>query len=148
MKQFEKIYKGNDLNKLVGKTISEISLSVCKEYIQFKINEGLITWFTDQDCCSESWIEHVTLPFGFENSDKSFEVISIEEIDLGEVVPTRQEVDQLYGLKILGNIKKWGNSEIYIEFRNSSNGYYGGSMEPIELLNDSDVIFKELKESI
>ena len=117
------------LSNLIGKTVENIYINKSKDKIFFKLDDGKnIGWKADADCCSESWIEHITLPYEFKGPRK---VESIYTIDIGQAIPTRQESDELYGVKIILDPNGCWGKEIYIEFRNSSNGYYGGSMTSI-----------------
>lgn len=126
--KFEEVSDWGGLKNLVGKELKSIEISQDKTYLKFNHTEGETLWEAEADCCSESWIEHVTLPYiGIEGK-----VSKIEEIDLGEVMPTKQEVDELYGIKIHLDTDSWCDSSIYIEFRNSSNGYYGGMMREVD----------------
>ena len=76
---------------------------------------------TDGDCCSETWIEHVELPsLGF-----PAKVISVEELELNKE-PQRDnnyECLEFYGCKITTD-----KGDIIIDYRNESNGYYGGEL--------------------
>ena len=75
----------------------------------------------DGDCCSSSWIEHITLPaLGF-----PAKVIFVDNIDLPGSTnddPT-YECLAVYGLNIITD-----KGDIIIDYRNSSNGYYGGKL--------------------
>lgn len=110
------------MNKLlVGKTINSIEVSVSKDWVKFNCKEGIFYAYCTADCCSETWIEHMSIP----DRINEFLVESVEEIELGEGIGTRQEYDKLYGVKLKSS-KRY--EDIFIEFRNSSNGYYGGSI--------------------
>ena len=134
-----------NLKDLVGKTITEIEISECKQYIKFNTHTEDIIWSLYNDCCSDGWIEHMSIPYIKDN----LLIEEVNEIDLGEVMPTIQEVDKLYGVKIRCINKNGIPREINIEFRNSSNGYYGSFLEH-NLAKDlklSDVNFKKVTES-
>jgi hypothetical protein len=75
---------------------------------------------TEADCCSETWWADVT---GFD-ALVGGTVLSAEEIALPEPEDDRgrQEYDQAYGLKVTTN-----KGVCDMVYRNSSNGYYGGS---------------------
>jgi len=96
------------------------------------------------DCCSESWIEHYELPSVGEtivniieleiSNEEAITLHCLEENESNEIVDEEgreHECLQFYFYCILtdkGNYK--------IEMRNSSNGYYGGSLEVQEITND------------
>tara|TARA_R110000868_G_scaffold66014_3_gene196968 strand:- start:3348 stop:3761 length:414 start_codon:yes stop_codon:yes gene_type:complete len=98
------------------------------------------------DCCSETWMENVTGTKDLLNN----EILEVKGTDLGEAPGTRQDYDQKYSFIIK---TKKGNFEI--EYRNSSNGYYGGSMDLAIFSNDKwdsyykptgDEVYKELRD--
>lgn len=105
---------------LDDKRIIGIEIADDKKAMRFLVEGGdPIVAKADGDCCSSSWIEHVELPaLGF-----PAKVISVSDIDL----PGASEDDYgsiiVYGLKIITD-----KGEIVIDYRNSSNGYYGGDL--------------------
>jgi len=112
---------------LIGKEIDAIYINGDKTSLRLHCGDEWVEMHTDADCCSESWIEHMTGIMYL----RGREVTGIERMDLGEAIGTRQECDQLYSLTI-----QFGMGECAIEFRNSSNGYYGGWMSIIHCKND------------
>lgn len=111
------------MKQLIGKTIGAVYVSDCRSYIRFVDTESNnYDYHMYGDCCSESWIEHQS---GLTNLVGKT-VTEVEERTLGEVAATRQEVDVLYSITITAP-EMW--EPAIIEFRNSSNGYYGGSVE-------------------
>lgn len=107
---------------LDGKTISRIDLATDNKAIKFIVDNGEeIVAKSDGDCCSDSWIEHVELPaLGF-----PAKVLEIEYLDLDdkEEEVDKYSVTKFYGLKI-----KTDRGDITIDYRNCSNGYYGGNL--------------------
>ena len=85
------------------------------------------------DCCSESWFYGINGVLAL----LGFVVYTIEEVALGEVMNYvgRQEYTQSYCVKLTST---GGHTDI--EFRNSSNGYYGGN---IEYLGDTNSILND-----
>lgn len=109
------------MNVLVGKTITGIKLAADKEAILFETTEGGIKAWCDADCCSHTWVEHIELPaLGFPAL-----VISADDLDMNKPPLENDEYEclQYYGFKIVTD-----KGEIVIDYRNSSNGYYGGSL--------------------
>jgi hypothetical protein len=107
---------------LENKTITSVDLAEDKHAIRFNILEGeSIVAKTDGDCCSYTWIEHVELPA------KGFpaKVLSVEALDLPGSVDNSEDYEclQVYGLKIITE-----SGDFVIDYRNSSNGYYGGNL--------------------
>lgn len=110
------------MKSLIGKTITEIAVSLGKEFIRLAIQDEPepVYFYTFADCCSESWIEHMSLP------TLPAVVESIKESTPVNGCATRQEYDQIYLVEVMCKAKyttRWT-----IEFRNSSNGYYGGAL--------------------
>jgi hypothetical protein len=113
-----------DLKKsLVGKTLRGFVHDGSS--ITFETDDGgRVEWETDADCCSRTWIEAVDLELCLGAA-----VTDVEEVDLPaswyEANPGPAEEDCLktYGVTIR-TTKGTG----VIDFRNESNGYYGGSL--------------------
>lgn len=107
---------------LDDKTILQIDLANDKKAMRFVV-EGVepIVAKADGDCCSHSWIEHVELPAG----GFPAKVLSVSKLDLPGSTDNHPAHDylQVYGLKIATD-----RGDIVIDYRNSSNGYYGGSL--------------------
>ncbi len=107
---------------LEGKTLIGIDLAKDKLAMRFAV-EGSepIVAKADGDCCSSSWIEHVELPAG----GFPAKVVGVEDIDLPGSVDNHAEHDclKVYGLKISTD-----RGDIVIDYRNASNGYYGGNL--------------------
>lgn len=109
------------MNPLIGKEIKTVYISVDKSIIRFIDNENNIFDLKALgDCCSESWFEHVSLPYaGVFGLGKIEKMEELDRVCLPYGI--KQESDALYGIKIIGE-----DNEMLIEMRNSSNGYYGG----------------------
>lgn len=108
-------------NILIGKIIEHIYLSKDKLSIKFCLSTGEeIIAKCDADCCSSTWIENIEDP---ENIINSY-VIYAEDIKL---ITSEMDDDcgviRFYGFKI-----KTSKGECIIDYRNESNGYYGGSL--------------------
>lgn len=110
-------------NPLVGKTMTAIEISVDRQALRFVTTDGEIIVDVDADCCSYSWVEHVELPaLGFPAT-----VISVDDIKMPDgaasIFHTNPDVLAFYGCKIVTD-----RGDIVIDYRNDSNGYYGGSL--------------------
>lgn len=108
-------------NVLVGKTIQAVYLSQDREAIKFVLDNGdEVIARCDGDCCSYTWIESVELP------SLPAHVRSAEDVDLPETASVHEtSVDCVayYGLKLVTS-----TGHLIIDYRNNSNGYYGGSL--------------------
>lgn len=104
---------------LIGRTITGVMLAEDKEAILFKTTGGDIVAKCDADCCSHTWIENVELPVnGFPALVSAAEDVPMPDLGNGDA-----ECIQYYGFKITTD-----KGDIVIDYRNESNGYYGGSL--------------------
>ena len=105
---------------LVGKTINGIKIAADKKALLFVTDDGNIIAKTDGDCCSSTWVEHMELPaMGF-----PAKVSAAEDIDMPDLgSPDEYESLAYYGFKITTD-----KGVIVIDYRNESNGYYGGNL--------------------
>lgn len=109
-------------NLLIGKTITSMKIASDKMTLLFTTSEGeSLIASTDGDCCSHSWIESVELPvLGF-----PFTILSINDLDLPSPPDSEHDHEclQVYGAKLTTD-----KGDMIIDYRNESNGYYGGWM--------------------
>jgi hypothetical protein len=110
-------------NRLVGKIVEAVYLAKDKGAIRFDVRGGdPIIARADGDCCSHTWIEEVQGPEQLIEAT----VVSIEDVPMRDPVKNHKDYDslQFYGCKITSD-----KGFCLIDYRNSSNGYYGGSLE-------------------
>ena len=114
---------------LVGKELTGYELSEDGSEISFMLKErAKITLRAYGDCCSSTWIEAIDDPESLRGR-----VLNVEEIEMPESVqrPTPlcpyPDVVAFYGLKVTTE-----NGRAVIEYRNNSNGYYGGSLRLVD----------------
>lgn len=110
-------------NPLIGKIITDMQIAEDRQALRFILSDGEMVVDADADCCSYTWVEHVELPaLGFPAT-----VVSVEDLDMPEQPESTFHKDadslQFYGCKIVTD-----RGEIVIDYRNDSNGYYGGSL--------------------
>lgn len=106
---------------IVGKTVQQVKIADDKKALLFVCDDGEHIVKIDGDCCSDSWIEHVELPaLGF-----PAEVLSVSNLDLPGSCENHSDYECLavYGCKISTD-----KGDMVIDYRNSSNGYYGGDI--------------------
>ena len=124
-----------NLHILEGTTIKSLWLSDDKTYMKVCTDKGDYCFIAEGDCCSSSWIEH------FENVAMLFDN-KIDEIqDITSFVDEEDITDecvQVYGIKFI----VLGRGTAILEFRNGSNGYYGGW---IEMVDEEDCKGEEFK---
>jgi hypothetical protein len=112
-------------NILVGKTVIGLRLAIDREALLFQTTDGDVLVRVDADCCSYTWIETVELPaLGFPATVATVEDLNLPD-DLALTSQFHKDPDVLafYGCKITTD-----RGEIIIDYRNDSNGYYGGSL--------------------
>jgi len=106
---------------LIGKKIKQIKIADDKHAILFCCEDGDVKALCDAECCSNTWIEHIELPaLGFPAL-----VVAVDALDLPGSDHNHPEYDclQVYGCKITTD-----KGDIVIDYRNSSNGEYGGHL--------------------
>lgn len=137
-------------NSLIGREIFSFKNDLYE--IAFDTNWGEVKWKVEGDCCSSSWIESVDVLPGLVDSVRAIELEEIPFFEQGtglvEAKSNLQEYHQFYGIEI-----NTYNGTGVIDFRNSSNGYYGGWMNvsyvekhPILKLFSNNVKMNELIE--
>lgn len=92
--------------------------------IAFVCEEGTWTFLADGDCCSQSYIDSVDGP-------KSGKILDVEQPEWGDAIAKDETDDgltQFYRTTLLIE----GKGRLDIEYRNESNGYYGGSLSLLE----------------
>ena len=134
-------------NVLINKTIKEMKIADDNRALLFITDSGDILVKVDGDCCSSTWIESIELPaLGFPSK-----VLSVEDLNMPEDEKNDEyEVIAFYGCKISTD-----HGDIIIDYRNSSNGYYGGNLSwpndsyyygGVYGQNISTLIWKDIKE--
>lgn len=110
-------------NPLIGKVVTGLQIADDRQALRFVLADGEMVVLVDADCCSYTWVENVELPaLGFPAT-----VTAVEELDMPEQPPSQFHKDPdvltYYGCKITTD-----RGEIVIDYRNDSNGYYGGNL--------------------
>jgi hypothetical protein len=102
--------------------VRQLFLSDDAGALSFEIDGGdSVVWYGDGDCCSETWFSDI---IGTHNLI-GHEVLNVTEEQLGPMNDgrSRQEFDDLAVIRITTT-----EGVCHIFWRNSSNGYYGGSV--------------------
>ena len=114
-----------DIDKLLGREVTGFALSNDSETLSLSFRDGgSADLVTEGDCCSTTWIESIDTPEYLKGTIQAIE--NIDMPSLGNTpTPKRGYVDevQYYGLKITTD-----KGSAVIDYRNDSNGYYGGSI--------------------
>lgn len=109
-------------NPLIGKTIMKVEVTDVDDSIRFTCSDGsVITAYCYGDCCSSTWIENVENP----------EVLIGSPVLTAEDVGSMKEDEEVHGFEYIafyGFQISTLKGRCDIDYRNSSNGYYGGSL--------------------
>ena len=129
------------MKELIGKKIKRIFVNEDQSVMFFETDKVNFAYSVGGDCCSESWFADVIGT----NFLLTGTVVKVEEVNMyGYNVDdgrTRQECDEAYGYKIFTD-----KGQADIIFRNSSNGYYGGYLNDVEIDVDIPATAKEITE--
>lgn len=110
-----------DFKELIGCVIDEVYLNNNRDEVYFKVgHDSWLKYSADGYCCSNSWFESVDVPS--EKPMKVFEVLE-REMPKDSWGEGGHECVAFYGWSIVTN-----QGYLDVEMRNSSNGYYGGSV--------------------
>lgn len=113
----------NKTNVLVGKTVTGMKIADDRQALLFETDAGAIKVLVDADCCSYTWIESIELPaLGFPAKVSCVSDLNMPEGEESAFHPDADHL-QFYGCKITTD-----RGDIVIDYRNDSNGYYGGNL--------------------
>lgn len=110
-------YAADAMHRMLGRPIRAVVLAPDKCSIRFEFQDGAAQVFgVEGDCCSRSWIEHLTVPD------------DVDGAELVTVTESMMETDdhEHECLKVYSTTFRTNRGDIVVEYRNSSNGYYGG----------------------
>jgi hypothetical protein len=121
------IMAGGAFAKIVGKRIASVALTSNKEKIVFAFQDGTTQAFvTEGDCCSRSWIEHLEMP----NDLAGATLLAVDDSAGVDVTEDKEKnADGHECLQVYGTTFRTDRGDIVLEYRNSSNGYYGGWLQ-------------------
>ena len=109
--------------ELIGKTVTHLRVNDDQSILAFAHPDGTSTAYqTDADCCSETWFADITGVSALIGAT----VTAADDVALNctQDDRCRQESDEFYGVKL-----RTDKGYVDIVYRNSSNGYYGGSID-------------------
>jgi hypothetical protein len=114
-------------SELIGKRIIAFLASPDREDIGFVCEDGSeFRYHAEGDCCSTSWVEHVTglaLCVGATVAEV-IEKPMVDNINAEVEMDRRDECVEVWGYTLVTS-----RGYLDLEFRNGSNGYYGGWIE-------------------
>lgn len=127
-----------NLKTLIGKQIDRLELNKDRDEFSIYFADNMYIQFgVEGDCCSHSWIEHLEAPNNIHNA-------VILDIRNGGEIPwdnhqctpnTVEDGKYAYGnkcghdhLQVYNTIFDTDKGTVILEYRNDSNGYYGGDL--------------------
>jgi len=103
---------------MIGKTLTAVYLASDRRAIKFDTDLGEVIAKCDGDCCSSTWIESLMLPAG------GLPALVTDTRDLRLGSHTKDyDLTQFYGLRLVTD-----KGDLELDYRNESNGYYGGNL--------------------
>lgn len=118
----------------IGKTIVSVEFDDKSEYqeVAITLKSGeVVVGHPIGDCCSSSWIEHISIPPDIEGAEVTgVQEASIDDLDPSDPRYRMLEAEKEYPdcIRVYWTAIQTTKGEIIMEYRNSSNGYYGGSI--------------------
>jgi len=136
-RNIQTLFGASDLWRGLGpdRPLYSVSLNDSKDIVTFTFQDGgMIQYSVEGDCCSHSWIEHLEVP----NEVNYRTLVSVEDSPMDTpdaAIPDNEyEVIQSYRTTF-----RLDNGEaITLEYRNSSNGYYGGYLIRVNSKGERD----------
>ncbi|GAC1618041.1 MAG: hypothetical protein NVS9B1_27280 [Candidatus Dormibacteraceae bacterium] len=110
------------LKNVDGGPIRRVAISEDQVAVVLELMDGqTFAARTEGDCCSSSWVEHLTVPPDIEGAT----IIGVARLGEHTEINSTDDCLSVYHTAIPTTA-----GEIVIEYRNSSNGYYGGWLNP------------------
>lgn len=108
-------------NPLLGRVITAIYLADDRKAIRFDLGDEQIIALVDGDCCSTTWIESIENPQAIIGAEVQIaRDLDIDRLDEGQ---QGDAVTAFYGFQI-----STAKGTCTLDYRNESNGYYGGNL--------------------
>ena len=114
--------------KAIGRVISKIECRPGGNSFCIHTDKGPINGFVDADCCSNSWVDSIELPCDDINGAIILSIESPEERDCNRS-GCKNPPEYTDFIRAYQTLIRTSKGTIAIEYRNSSNGYYGGSLQ-------------------
>src|SRR5688572_21264250 len=106
--------------KLIGETL--VSAAIVNDQFVIETDKRVQVYDVEGDCCSYSWVEHITVP------DFAIGKTITKVDDSGNIVSDHGEHDDGGEIAVYNSFIRTDGGDVVLEYRNSSNGYYGGYM--------------------
>jgi hypothetical protein len=93
------------------------------DYLYFTTDKGVFKFVVDADCCSHTWINDLT---GVSNV-LGKQVTAVEDVEDGSPLDNTMEGGEY--IQFYAKELRTTGGVLTVCYRNSSNGYYGGSLD-------------------
>lgn len=121
-------YETGGLQQIIGSNVRRIAMN--NENLVFDTDKGVFAFYVEGDCCSYSYFHDFV---GVAKLIDNGSVVSVETVELEEDEDVDGYETQAYGFRIITVNLFWGEQSSVFSFRNESNGYYGGWMNPFSI---------------
>lgn len=125
------MWESDDYKRLIGAPLRSVQLIDDGERLRFTLaDDSTLTYTAEGDCCSSSWVEHITVPGNLEGAiiTEVKESASVEATD--EQIAEMEMADKFPdSVSVYHTAFVTDRGEIIVEYRNNSNGYYGGWLQ-------------------
>lgn len=131
-------YYGDGLNpNMVGRKLASVASLDGDTVLEVRFDDGSVSRYrVEGDCCSRSWIEHLTVPPDVAGAtilrvtDSEGVDATPEQVAESNARPENREygVDSLL---VYQSAIETTRGAVVIEYRNDSNGYYGGYLKEV-----------------
>lgn len=130
-----------DFENMLGRQVAAVTLSPERTLFTLEFKDGFSRVFeVHGDCCSESWIEHLECPddvigatlTAVLDSDSVWDATAYAKIPDVPITQDHADHDTEHAdscIKIYNTVFRTTRGDIVLEYRNASNGYYGGALE-------------------
>lgn len=108
-----------DPSPLAGRNLVSVEARDDGKHLVFIFADGEVVYSAEGDCCSHSWIEHLTVPPDVAGA----QITAWAEQEMGE------KADEYETIRVYQTSFRTDKGDIVVEYRNASNGYYGGWLE-------------------
>lgn len=128
-------YWGMSEARVKGCVLRSVTLEDDGQRVVLTLTDGSRRVYeTEGDCCSTSWVEHLTVPPDIDGAT----VLHVSPTDYGVEASPEQYAEckthreGLDVLKVYQTVIATDRGDVVIEYRNDSNGYYGGSLREVK----------------
>jgi hypothetical protein len=113
-----------DMRDLIGKRIIGLAVNDDQSRLYFLTDQGTIAYETWAECCSTTWFAEITGVSALLHETVTATAVIPMPQGVQDLEDSRDMSDDFYGIKL-----RTDKGYVSIVYRNSSNGYYGGTIK-------------------